>query len=59
VGQWRAIRGEEGKRAGNVYFAGEHCSLAAQGYMEGGAETGRHAAESILKRAGVKIARHL
>ncbi|WP_276485615.1 flavin monoamine oxidase family protein [Paraflavitalea pollutisoli] len=32
-----------------IYFAGEHCSEAFQGFMEGGAETGRMAAEAILE----------
>jgi monoamine oxidase len=55
AGQWTSIRGEEGKRVRNLYFAGEHCSLEAQGYMEGGAETGRRAAVEILKRAGLRL----
>lgn len=52
VGQWASLRGHEGGRAGNLYFAGEHCSLQAQGYMEGGAETGKRAALDIARRAG-------
>ena len=39
-GQWTSIRGAEGEPVGNLHFAGEHCSLAAQGFMEGGCETG-------------------
>ncbi len=35
---------------GNIYFAGEHCSEDAQGYMEGGAETGKSAAEVIIEK---------
>ncbi|MFN8282263.1 MAG: NAD(P)/FAD-dependent oxidoreductase [Chitinophagales bacterium] len=34
----------------NMYFAGEHCSVDFQGFMEGGAETGKKAAEEILKK---------
>jgi monoamine oxidase len=34
-------------RAGNIYFAGEHLSDAFPGYMNGGAQTGRMAAETI------------
>lgn len=34
----------------NIYFAGEHCSVDFQGFMEGGAETGKIAAEEILKK---------
>jgi monoamine oxidase len=42
--------------AGRIYFAGEHLSEAYPGYMNGGAQTGRVAAEAIsggrkLKRA--------
>ncbi len=47
-GQWTTIAGAEQKRVGNLLFAGEHCSLDYQGYMNGGAETGRKAAKKIL-----------
>ncbi|HEX5407086.1 MAG TPA: NAD(P)/FAD-dependent oxidoreductase [Pseudonocardiaceae bacterium] len=40
--------GYEGVRQGNVHFAGEHCSVDFQGYMEGGAEEGRRAAHEII-----------
>jgi monoamine oxidase len=53
VGQWTRISGEESKRVGNLFFAGEHCSEVAQGYMEGGCETGESAAQDIL--ADLKI----
>jgi monoamine oxidase len=49
VGQWTKFAGAEGKRVGNLFFAGEHCSVDAQGYMEGGCETGIMAAKAILK----------
>jgi monoamine oxidase len=49
-GQYTTIAGNEIIPVGNIYFAGEHCSYDFQGYMNGGAETGRRAAESILKR---------
>lgn len=49
-GQWTTISGLEIEPIGNVFFAGEHCSAESQGYMNGGAETGRLAAQSILKR---------
>jgi monoamine oxidase len=49
VGQYTTIRGAEGKPVGNLYFAGEHCSLDSQGYMNGAAESGRMAATEILK----------
>ncbi len=50
TGQWTTIAGEEIKPAGNVFFAGEHCSRNFQGFMNGGAETGRMAAEDIVKK---------
>lgn len=51
-GQWTSMRGLEGQRAGNLHFAGEHCSLEAQGFMEGGCETGEAAAREILAALG-------
>jgi monoamine oxidase len=51
-GQWTAIRGAEGEPVGHLHFAGEHCSLDAQGFMEGGCETGEAAALSILESLG-------
>jgi monoamine oxidase len=48
-GQWTTIRGAEFKPVGNLFFAGEHCSLKYQGYMNGAAETGFLAAQEILK----------
>jgi monoamine oxidase len=53
-GQWTTIRGAEAAPVGNLLFAGEHCSLDYQGYMNGGAETGRLAAEATLRRLGVR-----
>lgn len=55
-GQWTTIAGEEGKPVGNLFFAGEHCSREFQGYMNGGAVTGREAAEAVLARFKVKKA---
>lgn len=46
-GQWTTIAGAEIKPVGNLYFAGEHCSVDFQGFMNGGAETGRQAALDI------------
>jgi monoamine oxidase len=48
-GQWTAFRGLIGETAGGVHFIGEHASMEAQGFMEGGCETGEHAAHSILR----------
>lgn len=44
--------GYEGVRQGNVHFAGEHCSVDYQGYMEGGAEEGQRAAGEIIADLG-------
>ena len=38
VGQYTKFAGYERVRQGNCYFAGEHCSINFQGFMEGGAE---------------------
>jgi monoamine oxidase len=51
VGQWTKFAGVEGERVGNLFFIGEHCSIEAQGYMEGGCATGLMAAETILKES--------
>jgi monoamine oxidase len=47
VGQYTTFAGVESERYKNVHFAGEHTSLDAQGYMEGGALSGAIAAEEI------------
>jgi monoamine oxidase len=49
-GQWTQMAGAEGTAVGNLFFAGEHCSPEFQGYMNGGALTGRLAAEAILSK---------
>ena len=56
VGQWTTICGAERDPVGRLYFAGEHCSLSAQGFMEGGCETGEAAAAAILRELGVSRA---
>ncbi len=50
VGQKTAFGGVEVEPINSILFAGEHCSKDAQGYMNGGAETGRKAAEELLRR---------
>lgn len=47
-GQWTTIHGVEGERVKNLHFAGEHCSLHSQGFMNGAIETGDAAARAIL-----------
>jgi len=48
-GQWTKFYGTERKSVGNILFAGEHCSREGKGYMNGAAETGRLAAEEIIR----------
>lgn len=52
-GQWTGFAGAEAEPVGRLFFAGEHCSLEAQGFMEGGCETGEAAAAAILEQMGV------
>ena len=51
VGQYADFAGYERVRQGNVLFAGEHCSLAFQGFMEGAAREGKRAAAEALGHA--------
>lgn len=55
VGQYTKFAGYERVRQGRVHFAGEHCSVNNQGFMEGGAETGVAAAREILADYGVRV----
>lgn len=56
VGQYTLFSGSERERSGNCHFAGEHCSINFQGFMEGGAQEGARAATEILDdyKAGIK-----
>ncbi len=47
-GQYTGFSGYEKARQGNIHFAGEHCSINFQGFMEGGAAEGIRAADEIL-----------
>ncbi|HET6546528.1 MAG TPA: FAD-dependent oxidoreductase [Rhodanobacteraceae bacterium] len=47
-GDWTGLRGAMGESVGRLYFAGEHCALDTQGFMEGGCESGETAAVQIL-----------
>jgi monoamine oxidase len=49
VGQYTQFAGYERVRQGPIHFAGEHCSIEAQGYMEGAAREGARAAREILQ----------
>lgn len=49
-GQYTTMCNAQGRTIDNIYFAGEHCSYDFQGFMNGGAETGRVAAEAIIAK---------
>jgi monoamine oxidase len=55
VGQYTSFSGYEGVRQGNIHFAGEHCSINFQGFMEGGAEEGVRAANEILSDSRIPL----
>jgi monoamine oxidase len=52
-GQWSALRGAIGESVGGLHFAGEHCALETQGFMEGGCESGEIAAAAVAARLGL------
>lgn len=47
VGQYTGFGGIEGAREGNIHFAGEHTSVAFQGFIEGALRSGLRAAREI------------
>lgn len=49
VGQYTLFAGYESVRQGPIHFAGEHCSVRWQGFMEGGAREGMRAAQEIIR----------
>jgi monoamine oxidase len=55
VGQLTSFAGAERERSGKCHFAGEHCSIVFQGFMEGAAQEGARAANEILAdyKAGI------
>jgi monoamine oxidase len=55
VGQYTLFSGYEGVRQGNIHFAGEHCSINFQGFMEGGAQEGIRAANEILVDSRIPV----
>jgi monoamine oxidase len=55
-GQYTLFAGYERVRAGNVLFAGEHCSVLLQGFMEGAAREGARAARDVLHDLGATAA---
>lgn len=54
-GQWTKFSGVEQERVGNLWFAGEHCSVGSQGYMNGACETAEQAAQGILQSLGAIV----
>jgi monoamine oxidase len=54
VGQCTTIAGHEARAQGRIHFAGEHTSVAYQGFMEGGAESGVRAADEVLAEYGIR-----
>ncbi len=50
VGQATRFTGAAFAPVRNLHFAGEHCSIDYWGFMNGGAETGRKVAKSVLKK---------
>jgi monoamine oxidase len=48
VAQYTKFGGIEGRKEGEVHFAGEHTSVDFQGYLNGGVETGERVAGEIL-----------
>ena len=47
--------GVEAEPFENILFAGEHCSTAFQGYMNGALESGRKAAELVIESQNKKF----
>lgn len=54
VGQYTKFAGIAGEREGNIFFAGEHTSVAFQGYLNGAVETGERASQEVLEDLKVK-----
>ncbi|HRG36811.1 MAG TPA: FAD-dependent oxidoreductase, partial [Chitinophagales bacterium] len=49
-GQWTGVMPYINEPIGNILFAGEHCSDEFQGFMNGGAQTGKDIALQLLKK---------
>lgn len=54
VGQVSRFEGAAFEPVRRLYFAGEHCSIDYWGFMNGGAETGRLAAQKLMKKMRVR-----
>ncbi|MEP6632796.1 MAG: FAD-dependent oxidoreductase [Luteimonas sp.] len=56
-GDWTGFRGAIGESVGGLHFAGEHCALDTQGFMEGGCESGETAAAAVRTAFGIASVR--
>ena len=52
-GDWSGLRGAVGEAVGGLHFAGEHCALDTQGFMEGGVESGEIVAREVIAHLGL------
>jgi monoamine oxidase len=52
TGQYTSFGGYERVRQGGVLFCGEHTSIDFQGFMEGAASEGKHAAKQLMRLFG-------
>lgn len=52
-GDWTGFGGAIAEPVGRLHFAGEHCSVDYQGFMEGGCETGEATAAALLTELGL------
>ena len=50
VGQYTGFNGIQGRRHGNLHFAGEHTSVNFQGFMEGALRSGYRCAAEVTGR---------
>jgi monoamine oxidase len=50
TGQYTGFNGIQGRRHGNLHFAGEHTSVNSQGYMEGALRSGYRCGAEITGR---------
>ena len=50
TGQYTGFNGIQGRRHGNLHFAGEQTSVDFQGFMEGALRSGYRCAAEILAR---------
>lgn len=57
-GDWTALGGAIAEPVGRLCFAGEHCSVDNQGFMEGGCESGEQTARALLDELGIRSLAH-